>query len=90
MAISLNEPMSSSFFPRSGSVQWRLCRYRHKRHSYATHLLEQGVNIRVIQRYMGHKSLETTMRYLHLTRKGQEDAYEIIDTFMTGFTYDRT
>jgi site-specific recombinase XerD len=60
------------------------------RHSYATHLLEQGVNIRVLQRYMGHKSLETTMRYLHLTRKGQEDAYKIIDEFMTGFDHDRT
>jgi integrase len=60
------------------------------RHSYATHLLEQGVNIRTIQRYMGHKSLETTMRYLHLTRKGQEDAYEIINSFMTGFSYDRS
>jgi len=60
------------------------------RHSYATHLLEQGVNIRVIQRYMGHKRLETTMRYLHLTRKGAEDAYQIIDTFMTGFDHDRT
>ena len=60
------------------------------RHSYATHLLEQGVNIRVIQRYMGHKCLETTMRYLHLTRKGAEDAYQIIDAFMTGFDHDRT
>ena len=60
------------------------------RHSYATHLLEAGINIRVLQRYMGHKSLETTMRYLHLTRKGQEDAYQIIDTFMKGFNYDRT
>jgi integrase len=60
------------------------------RHSYATHLLEQGVNIRVIQRYMGHKRLETTMRYLHLTRKGAEDAYQIINSFMTGFTNDRT
>jgi site-specific recombinase XerD len=60
------------------------------RHSYATHLLEQGVNIRVLQRYMGHKSLETTMRYLHLTRKGAEDAYQIIDSFMTGFGHDRT
>ena len=60
------------------------------RHAYATHLLEQGVNIRVIQRYMGHKCLETTMRYLHLTRKEAEDAYKIIDTFMTGFDYNRT
>ncbi|WP_319560344.1 site-specific integrase [Marispirochaeta sp.] len=59
------------------------------RHSYATHLLEQGVNIRTIQRYMGHSSLETTMRYLHLTRKGQEDAFGIINTWMSGFSHDR-
>jgi integrase len=59
------------------------------RHAYATHLLEQGVNIRVIQRYMGHKPLETTMRYLHLTRTGAEDAWKIIDSFMHGFSYDR-
>jgi len=60
------------------------------RHCYATHLLEQGVNIRSIQRYMGHRHLETTMRYLHLTRKGREDAYQIIDSFMTGFSYDHS
>ena len=60
------------------------------RHSYATQLLEAGINIRVFRHYMGHKSLETTMRYLHLTRKGQEDAYRIIDMFMEGFVYDRT
>jgi integrase/recombinase XerD len=55
------------------------------RHSFATHLLEAGVNIRVIQRYLGHTSLETTMIYLHLTRKGQEDAYRIVDSVMRGF-----
>jgi site-specific recombinase XerD len=60
------------------------------RHAYATHLLEQGVNVRVIQRYMGHKHLETTMRYLHLTRIGTDDARKIIDSFMHGFSYDRT
>jgi integrase/recombinase XerD len=92
---------TSTFPMNRSSVQGALCRAVKKagitkklsvhtlRHAYATHLLEQGVNIRVIQRYMGHKSLETTMRYLHLTRKGQEDAYQIIDAFMTGFSNDR-
>jgi integrase len=37
------------------------------RHSYATHLLEEGVSIRLISAYMGHSSLLTTMIYLHLT-----------------------
>ena len=54
------------------------------RHSYATHLLEAGVNLRVIQRYMGHTQLETTMVYLHLTRKGQEDACQLINEVMEG------
>ena len=54
------------------------------RHSYATHLLEAGVNPRLIQRYLGHTQLETTMLYLHLTQKGQEDAYERINTLMRG------
>ena len=52
------------------------------RHCYATHLLEAGVNLRVIQSHMGHASLESTMVYLHLTRKGHEDAYALIDSVM--------
>ena len=35
------------------------------RHGYATHCLERGANPRAIQQVMGHKSLETTMGYLH-------------------------
>jgi integrase/recombinase XerD len=52
------------------------------RHSYATHLLEGGVNLRVIQRYLGHRSLQTTMLYLHLTKTGEEDAYRRLNGLM--------
>jgi site-specific recombinase XerD len=54
------------------------------RHSYAPHLLEAGVNPRLIQRYLGHTQLETTMIYLHLTHKGQEEAYERLNALMQG------
>ena len=41
------------------------------RHSYATHLLEEGVHLKSISAYLGHTSLETTMVYLHLTEAGE-------------------
>lgn len=52
------------------------------RHCYATHLLEAGVNLRQIQKYMGHSTLMTTTIYLHLTTVGEEVAVAKINALM--------
>ena len=52
------------------------------RHTYATHLLEAGINLRLIQQYLGHSSLKATMIYLHLTSLGQEQARDTINRLM--------
>ncbi len=49
------------------------------RHSYATHLLENGVSIRAIQVILGHSSPQTTSVYMHLTNKITQDLTSTIN-----------
>ena len=49
------------------------------RHSYATHLLEQGVDIVTIKELLGHATIQTTMLYLHVARVNRVNAHSPLD-----------
>jgi integrase/recombinase XerD len=55
---------------------------RHLRHSYATHLLEAGVNLRYVQQYLGHNDPKTTMVYTRLIKQDLAEPTRILNEVM--------
>jgi integrase len=65
-------------------------RFHDLRHTFASHLAMNGVDIRVIQQLLGHKTISMTMRYSHLSNKNLRQAVDKLDEVGYNGTKDRT